>query len=111
MTQLIAEIDGATATPLQHHQAKLIAEKLHQHYPGHLWAVQIEQGLANIYNLALSGRWGFTVHLRKIDADYKTIVRAGGELLERYRLSRGKLNIDEFDGLARNRLGDLEFDK
>ena len=40
--------------------AKDMADTLNTHYPGHLWAVNVDgkQGMADIRNLALSGDWG-----------------------------------------------------
>jgi hypothetical protein len=82
--------------------AKQMAETLHSHYPGHLWAVTCEglKGIATVRNLRLSGRWGFVIKLRDLKADpgMKEVIRAGGELLERYRVSRGRFNPAEFDG-------------
>jgi hypothetical protein len=86
--------------------AKQLAECLNKHYPGHAWAVRsdAEQGVAFVFNLRLSGQWGFVLHLDDLINDPKMImtIRAGGELLERYRLSRGALNETEY--------GDVQFD-
>jgi hypothetical protein len=74
--------------------AKNVATVLHKHYPGHLWAVsaQSDQGIITIYDLYLSGKWGFVCHIAdsQNDPNMKDIVRAGGELLERYNMARGK---------------------
>ncbi|MFA5137347.1 MAG: hypothetical protein WC279_14145 [Sulfurimonas sp.] len=72
--------------------AKRIGDHLHRYYPGHLWAVGVEHGVAKIYNLLLSGRWGFQIALKDIDAEMRVIMRAGGEVLERYRQKRGWVN-------------------
>lgn len=76
--------------------AKRMAEVLHKHYPGHLWAVTCEgqTGIATVRNLRLSGMWGFTLKLKNIQDDptLKRVVMAGGELLERYKVARGKFN-------------------
>jgi hypothetical protein len=78
--------------------AKTMADKLHRCYPGHLWAVSVDKGLASVRNLALSGQWGFVIKLSPIySATYfdKLIMRAGGELLERYRVNRGLAHPEE----------------
>ncbi len=74
--------------------AKDMADTLNRHYPGHLWAVNVDgkQGMADIRNLGLSGTWGYRLRLV---ANYsaseflKRVVSAGGEILERFRLRRG----------------------
>lgn len=86
--------------------AKNIADALHKHYPGHLWAVRIEDTVVHVFNLALSGRWGVLLHKTKIDPEMKTVMRAGGEILERYRLRRGRMRVDDIDGLETDKLGD-----
>lgn len=97
----------AKGTSTEYLQAKNIAEYLHKHYPGHLWAVMVEKGIITIKNLALSGQWGFILHQDKIDNDGRDIVRAAGELLERYNLHRGKLKENEFMDLKRNFKGEI----
>jgi hypothetical protein len=80
--------------------AKRMAELLQKHYPGHLWGVtcQSEQGIATIFNLRFSGNWGFLLKMKDIQDDptLKQVVMAGGELLERYRVARGKFNEDDY---------------
>jgi hypothetical protein len=102
------EFDGRDET-----LAKNIAEVLDKKYPGHLWGVNVDgrNGVAQIMNLALSGRWGFIVKLREIDTEYKVIMRAGGELLERYNLSRGRLDEQEYQLLERDVFGNLKVEK
>lgn len=73
--------------------AKEVAETLHAHYPGHLWAVTIRDGALVIKNLYLSSLWGMVLHIANItDAAVrrKRVIRAGGEFLERANLRRGK---------------------
>jgi hypothetical protein len=90
--------------------AKNMAETLHKHYPNHMWAVTCDgdTGLATVRNLALSGNWGFVL---KIPAIYsasefaKDVMRAGGEILERYKLSRGGMNFDHYDSLQTDHTG------
>ncbi|RLD78860.1 MAG: hypothetical protein DRJ15_10665 [Bacteroidetes bacterium] len=100
-------IDGMQITATEQLQAKNIGEHLLKHYPGHLWAVQVYQGLVIIKNLALSGNWGFVLHQDKMDNDGKDIVRSAGELLERYNLSRGRLIENQIGDLKRNYKGEI----
>lgn len=110
MSELIP-LENAQATAIETILAKNIAEKLHKHYPGHLWAVNVDSngGIVNIFNMRLSGRWGFTLHLDDLygDPDMKKVMRAGGELLERYRLKTGKFNQDQYEDLPTNFAGNF----
>lgn len=93
--------------------AKNMAEVLNRHYPGHMWAVNVQDSVVNVFNLALSGRWGFTL---SIPAQYsasdfdRQVMRAGGELLERYRLARGRFNEENYAGLRSDFAGNLTHD-
>lgn len=77
-----------------------IGEMLHQQYPGHLWAVRADssEGLISIHNLMISGQWGVRV---KMDNAYsashlrKKVVMAAGELLERFKVARGRIDDDK----------------
>lgn len=80
-------------------------------YPGYPWLVQVDGGVATIRNLALSGKWGFVIHQNKIDNDFKAITRAAGELLERYNLTRGAINLDQVADLKRDFSGEVIHDK
>jgi hypothetical protein len=95
--------------------AKRLAEVLDKHYPGHAWAVNVdsEQGIATIRNLRLSGRWGF--YLKLADLGYeggieREATRAGGEILERYRMSRGRFKPDEYAAMPGNTAGESILD-
>ena len=113
---LIANEHDAQQNMLDLALAKDVAETLNTHYPGHLWAVncQGDHGILTNHNLMLSGRWGFILHL---DKDYsasdmmRRVIRAGGEILERYKVSRGRINHDQIEALpmdfAGRVIGDL----
>ena len=88
--------------------SKAVGEVLYKHYPGYRWAVHCDghNGVVDVRNLTLSGKWGFRMMLR--DMCTQEIVRAGGEILERYRVRRGKLNGEEIADLPRNFSGHIE---
>ena len=76
---------------------------LERHYPGHQWATSADHrtGMAHVKLLYLdakgiNGRYGFQLHLTQLNSDprLQCVVRAGGELLERYRLKRGPATAD-----------------
>jgi hypothetical protein len=54
-------VDSPSITANEMVMARTVAEKLNKHYPGHLWAVAIEDGRLIIKNLYLSGEWGFVI--------------------------------------------------
>lgn len=88
--------------------AKRAADTLHQHYPGHLWAVNVnsEGGIMIIKNYRMSFSYGMVLHLKNVyqDPTLKTVIRKAGEFLERANLKRGKYNGDQaeyIDGVAK----------
>lgn len=118
MSQLLTGLDdsivdtGANDMVL----AKEIADILHRHYPGHLWAVNVDgrNGVANIRDLLLSGQWGYVLKLTTVFSASefgRDVVRAGGEILERFRVERGRLNEAEYATLKTNFAGDFAFDR
>lgn len=91
-----------------------IADLLLKHYPGHLWGVNVDMrgGVVQVTNMRLSGRWGFILHLADIvENPNKKIINAGGELLERYRMHRGKFNEAQYQQLNIDAVGDFVADK
>lgn len=96
--------------------SKEIAEALNQQYPGHLWAVRVqgEYGVASIHNLMLSGEWGYRLLLDKnySVSDLRTrAIKAGGEILERFNVKRGRLNDDHMATMATDFAGRVLGDK
>lgn len=118
MTKLLVGLDdhAAQQTANDYVMAKNVADTLNTHYPGHLWAINVdgEQGTVTIMDLLLSGTWGY---LLKIPAIYsessfqKDVLRAGGEILERFRMTRGRFDDAQYAQLATNFAGDPEFDQ
>jgi len=76
--------------------AQNIGEILHRHYPGHLWCIHVnsEGGIATIKNLRVSFLYGYVLHMKNLypfDSQVVTkIINAGGEILERANMIRGK---------------------
>lgn len=95
---------SAEITAANHAIAKQIGDTLNKHYPGHAWAVNasVEQGVVYIYNLNLSGQYGFTLLMSDLSSDpgMRLTIAAGGELLERYKLVRGAMREDEINDLS-----------
>ena len=89
--------------------AKRIADHLDKHFPGYLWAVNVDLfgAMATIQPLRLSGERGCYIKLATIMEDTKLacVTRYGGEILERYRVHRGAADADEIGSLNRNFAG------
>jgi hypothetical protein len=105
---VLATIDNALEFAL----AKRIADKLHQKYPGYLWAVNIQGGMVDVRNLSLSGEWGFRLYQKAVqdDPNDKLAVMAGGEILERYKMRRGRIDEDQYHNLKTDFAGRHEVD-
>ncbi len=107
----VVELEKAETFDVNDHTlAKNVAEKLEEKYPGWLWAVHVMDGVVGVKSLRLSGQWGFILHADKIDNDYRVVVNAGGEILERYRQYRGKFNQTKYDDLEMDQYGRLNGD-
>lgn len=80
--------------------AREAAELLHRHYPNHMWAVFVNStktgGVMVIKNLMISSLYGYVLHLKNVYADptLKSVLKAGGEILERANLRRGANRFD-----------------
>lgn len=87
-------VDGHKASIHEVGLARDAANMLNKHYPGFLWAVNVNAdptgGVMQIKNYTVSYKYGYTLHLTKLDVNMKKVMRAGGEILERARLARGK---------------------
>lgn len=88
--------------------AKTIFEKLWQHYPGYDWKVKVNAigGVATIQLPRL--HHSVIAYILKLsdlasDPDYRGVVKAGGELLERFKLRRAQVNRAEYRDAIRNR--------
>ncbi|MCA1458086.1 hypothetical protein I6F35_33675 [Bradyrhizobium sp. BRP22] len=77
--------------------AKAITRVLLAHYRGHFWAVECDsaQGIAWISIPLLLGDWKYVFHLSE-DITPAMIVRAGGEILERFKIPRSSLDVASF---------------
>jgi hypothetical protein len=80
---------------------------LNNHYPGYQWAVHVnsEGGVVDISNWTIIGNYGFRIlnpWNRPHDQLRHEIIMAGGELLERAGLRRGKfdpdMQVDKIEG-------------
>lgn len=116
MLNIDNEADPSALNANDYVMAREVAEALHQHYPGHLWAVQCEgrTGLITIRDLLYAGTYGYRLKLKDVysmSSLKKDVIIAGGEILERFKATRGKFNQDEYLALPTDFAGRLRFDK
>lgn len=100
------------ATKIKH--CKNVADVLFQAYPGHLWGVQLSEdsSVTEIRCFGLSGDHGFTLHTDKLNGDTlkRKVLWAGGEILERFGMDRGRYRGDQHNDLKCDRAGRVIFD-
>lgn len=92
--------------------AKVVTHRLMEKYPGHFWAVNadIAHGIINIFNMHISTKMGYVLIVDDWLAERvvaNEVVRAGGEILERAGMTRGRFNAAEFAALPRDFMGDV----
>lgn len=101
--QIITDSAGVPLSGASQTLANNLIARLEQAYPAFTgaWRVCVNEagGTVEVTNLMLSGRMGFLMHTKNIDPEGRKVVRAGGELLERYRIARS--------GAIRKVLGDV----
>lgn len=89
---------------------KTIGAALMKHYPHRRWYVDvsIKGGVAKILCPSISMQFGFTLYINKTpDEMAKDAVRAGGQILEMFKLSREKGASGGEEALQRNARGDV----
>jgi len=87
---------------------KKLGYALQSTYPSRRWYVEVlsHGNLAVVKVPEISMDYGNIVKLEQsIEVDIKRIVMAGGELLERFGLTRGRSDNSDLMGLARNHKG------
>jgi hypothetical protein len=108
MTLLIADdinnpLDVEAAS---HLLTKAAADTLEKHYPGWGWMVGLDLrgGVMDVRCARLPGPYGFRLKLSGIDYEGRSIMRAGGEFLERYRMHRGRYTPGATANIERDHL-------
>ena len=105
---IMADADAAAAETFR----DIAGETLKQAYPGYYWGVRVlsTQGVMQIVLLSATSRYGFTLKLADIYSASdlsKEVMRAGGEMLERFGLSRKGLNKAEYMAKRFNARGEM----
>lgn len=90
---------------------KEIANTLEKRYPGWWWTINPDPvaGVIYIYCLRLSGHYGYTMKIAEIEKDdgLKDVIEAGGQILERYGIRRGKYKRELLQGKLTDLRGDF----
>lgn len=108
--------DDAVSEAYDMARSKDVAEALNAQYPGHLWAVRVQsrQGICTIHNMALSDQWGYVINVDKLFSASQLTAKAikgGGEILERFKVARGRVNDEVMDALPKDFAGRVIGDK
>jgi len=91
--------------------AAKLGQELVRQYPGHGWNVlsNSEQGVVNIYNQHLSGKYGWILKCSEIStsagAFRKQVMRIGGEMLRRFKVYGDTMQEDELLNLQKDFAG------
>lgn len=83
---------------------------LEKTYPGYMWWVHVEQRLLIVKCIFASKEMGFVCRADKLSENMHEIMLAGGEILERYRLSRNRVDTEMINNAPRNIKGDMLHD-
>ena len=104
---------GSDAIEIANYElASIIGECLHNAYPGYLWRVnaEIEGGIVNILCGDVSYESGATLMIADLEepvAAKRHVLRAGGEILERAKLHRGRMREHELVEAKRDIRGNI----
>ncbi len=81
-----------------------VMHRLGKSFPGYDWLVSADDqtGVIDIYLPEMGGNMAYTLHIKKLDARLSSVVKAGGQILERYNLSREKMRVDDMATLERD---------
>ncbi len=102
---ILTDFDELGCTPDDATLMAAMFAKLTEHYPGHPWWVTAdhEHGYATIrlpyydkLRVNKDAAWAYILHIHNLNSDptLRRVVKAGGEMLERYGLPRERQSVD-----------------
>lgn len=107
----LEDSESENQAKLEYHIAKQVGVRLEQEYPGREWGVRpdLTGGIVEIFCFALSGTHAYLLHMDGSIHDLiEKALRAAGEILERYGVTRNKkYNIDITEAFDRDHNGDV----
>jgi len=91
------------------HVGRRIMAVLTRKYPGHGWIIEVQhkQGIFDVWNAAISRKFGWRQRIAEVTNLEKCIVFIAGELLERAGLARGPLDEDALMNRSKLITGEL----
>lgn len=90
------------------HQGQVLLDHILRAFPGYRWVIEVRSGVITVMNETLAMNWGFRLKDKMLDNDGVVIKRFAGELLERFRLSRGAKRNEELAELKKTPRGEYE---
>jgi hypothetical protein len=92
MSQIISDIAGLSLSGASDTMARNLMARLNAAYPAFAgcWRITVNEvgGVIEVVNMAISEKYGFLMHIDKVDAEGRKVVMYAGELLERFRIAR-----------------------
>ena len=114
MIETFNSIEEAKFKKVDAYWAARMGITLMRAYPGHGWEVEVDsfQGIAKIFNRHMSPIQGYILKLKEIELATidKRIVRIGGEILERFGLSREVFEADKIRQIQQDTMGNAKAD-
>lgn len=97
MSSIVTDISDINVDDIR--LAKEVGDVLWKHYPGYVWRVEPDMaktGCVIIRCPTVSASYGYLLYASTVyqDASRRSVVRAGGEILERAKMRRGEYNGD-----------------
>jgi len=106
-SEYILDPRGLNVSGVLENLTKRCGAALEAKYPGWMWLLNPDEeaGVMYFYSLRLSGEWGYILKIEDVQAGdaEKMAVMAGGEILERYNIRRGRYDVE----LLRGKITDL----
>lgn len=94
--------------------AQTIGHELSRSYPQRGWIVEADSrnGIANIYLKHMSSTHGYRYKLKDMDIHtfQNDMMKVGGEILERFGLTRGRFQVSEVANAIRDARGNARVD-
>ena len=90
-------VDDPNNAELEQHIAARVFGWLRKAYPGHGWFVDASVqrgGVAIAIPILMGGNWVYFI--KGADLTRAKVIEAGGEILERYRIPRGRFDLASF---------------
>jgi len=107
----LEDSESTNQAKLEYYIAKQVGVRLEKEYPGREWGVRpdLTGGIVEIFCLALSGKHAYLLHMNGSIHDLiEKALRAAGEILERYGVTRNKkYDIDITEAFDRDHNGDV----